>query len=72
VPTEQHEQDLEPDAEPSAEDDPVLRWRLNQFSSLGFGEEQVWILAASGADLQLARSLVAAGCPLHLAARIVV
>jgi hypothetical protein len=72
MPTDQHEQDLEPDVEQGAEDDAVLRWRLDQFTSLGFGEEQVWVLATSGADLQLARSLIAAGCPLHLAARIVV
>ena len=66
MPTDQHVQHLEPDV-----DDRVLRWRLDQFSALGFGEEQVWLLAASAADLHLARSLVAAGCPLYLAARIV-
>ena len=43
------------------EDRVVADWRFDQLRSLGFG---------AGADLQLARSLVGAGCPLHLALRI--
>jgi hypothetical protein len=53
------------------EDRRVSDWRLGQFRSLGFGDEDAWLLEGAGADLQLARSLVGAGCPLHLALRIV-
>ena len=49
-----------------------MSWRFEQFRSLGFGDEDSWMLVDSGADLQLTRSLVGAGCPLHLALRIVV
>ena len=59
-------------AERSPEDQRVLRWRFDQFRHLGFGEEDSWMLVDSGADLQLTRSLVNAGCPLHLALRIAV
>ncbi len=55
----------------SPEDQRVISWRLEQFLLLGFGEEEAWMLVDSGADLQLTRSLVGAGCPLHLALRIV-
>jgi hypothetical protein len=55
----------------SLEDQRVVGWRFDQFRLLGFGEEDSWLLVDSGADLQLARSLVGAGCPLHLALRIV-
>jgi hypothetical protein len=54
----------------SPEDQRVVRWRFDQFRDLGFGEEDAWMLVDSGADLQLTRSLVGAGCPLHLALRI--
>ena len=56
----------------SLEDRRVVEWRFAQFTALGFGEEDAWLLVDSGADLQLARSLAAAGCPLHLVLRIVV
>jgi hypothetical protein len=56
----------------SPEDERVASWRFDQFRLLGFGEEESWILVDSGADLQLTRSLVGAGCPLHLALRIAV
>ena len=56
----------------SVEDQRVVSWRYDQFRLLGFGEEDSWLLVESGADLQLTRSLVGAGCPLHLALRIVV
>lgn len=49
-----------------------MLWRFDQFRVLGFGEEDAWMLVDSGADLQRTRSLVSAGCPLHLALRIVV
>lgn len=58
--------------EATPEDQRVLRWRLDQFRLLGFGEEDSWMLVDSGADLQLTRSLVGSGCPLHLALRIAV
>ena len=51
--------------------DVLVGWRFDQFRLLGFGEEDSWLLVDSGADLQLTRSLVGAGCPLHLALRIV-
>ena len=60
-----------PTHELSHEDQRVVGWRFDQFRSLGFGEEDSWLLVDSGADLQLTRSLVGAGCPLHLALRIV-
>ena len=56
----------------SPEDQRVARWRFDQFRLLGFGEEDAWMLVDSGADLQVTRSLVDAGCPLHLALRIAV
>ena len=56
----------------SLEDQRVVGWRFEQFRSLGFGDEDSWMLVDSGADLQLTRSLIGAGCPLHLALRIVV
>jgi len=46
-------------------------WRFDQFMLLGFDAEDSWLLVDAGADLQLTRSLVGAGCPLHLALRIV-
>jgi hypothetical protein len=56
----------------SVEDQRVAGWRFEQFRLLGFGDEDCWLLVDSGADLQLTRSLIGAGCPLHLALRIVV
>jgi hypothetical protein len=56
----------------SSEDQRVVGWRYDQFRSLGFGDEDCWLLVESGADLQLTRSLIGSGCPLHLALRIVV
>lgn len=56
----------------SSEDQRVVGWRYDQFRSLGFGDEECWLLVDSGADLQLTRSLIGSGCPLHLALRIVV
>jgi hypothetical protein len=61
-----------PASELSLEDQRVVGWRFDQFRLLGYGEEDAWLLVDSGADLQLTRSLIGAGCPLHLALRIVV
>jgi hypothetical protein len=58
-------------SELSLEDQRVVGWRFDQFRLLGFGEEDAWLLVDSGADLQLTRSLIGSGCPLHLALRIV-
>jgi len=58
--------------EVSPEDQRVVRWRFDQFQLLGFGDEDAWMLVDSGADLQLTRTLVASGCPLHLALRIAI
>ncbi|MBM3677442.1 MAG: hypothetical protein FJW96_06105 [Actinobacteria bacterium] len=55
----------------SAEDTRVFRWRAEQFGKLGFSEEMSWMLAGSSAELGVSRSLVQAGCPLDLVARIV-
>jgi hypothetical protein len=64
--------ELPPTEELSPEDQRVVGWRYDQFRLLGFGQEDCWLLVESGADLQLTRSLIGAGCPLHLALRIVV
>ena len=56
----------------SIEDQRVVGWRFDQFRLLGYGDEDAWMLVDSGADLQLTRSLIGAGCPLHLALRIAV
>lgn len=55
----------------SLEDQRVVGWRFDQFRLLGFSVDDAWLLVDAGADLQLARSLIGAGCPLHLALRIV-
>jgi hypothetical protein len=55
-----------------AESGQVALWRLDQFRSLGFGDEDALRLATSSADLQLTRTLIAAKCPHDLAVRIVV
>jgi hypothetical protein len=60
-----------PHEEFSFEDRRVIDWRFDQFRSLGFGEEDAWLLEGSGADLHYVRLLVGAGCPTHLALRIV-
>jgi hypothetical protein len=61
-----------PAYELSLEDQQVVRWRFDQFRLLGFSDEDAWMLVDSGSDLQLTRSLIGAGCPHHLALRIVV
>jgi hypothetical protein len=58
--------------EPETEDDRVRRWRLEQFRSLGFEPAEALVLAVSAADLHEARALVAAGCTLPLAFKILV
>ena len=48
----------------------VLRWRREEFSRLGFDPVDARLLAESPADLGQARSICGAGCPLHVAYRI--
>jgi len=55
-----------------AEDELVFMWRFDQFQQLGFGEEEAGLLAGSDVDLNRARSLVAAGCPLTVVVQILV
>jgi hypothetical protein len=52
------------------EDSRIASWRFEQFSALGFGDEEAWLLAHSDADLHRSRELVAAGCSLDLALKI--
>jgi hypothetical protein len=58
------------DAFPSPEDQRVLRWRLDQFIDLGFDLVSGALLADSPVDLEVARRLVARGCPVDTATRI--
>ena len=55
---------------PSPEDQRVLRWRLDQFMELGFDLPAGAMLADSRVDLEEARRLVARGCPVEVAVRI--
>jgi hypothetical protein len=48
----------------------IILWRVDQFRQLGFGDDDVWTLALSQADLGEARRLGHAGCPTELALRI--
>ncbi len=54
----------------TTEEGRVHAWRLEQFRVLGFGDEMASLLAISPAELNSARELARAGCPLDLVARI--
>ncbi len=54
------------------EEERVSRWRFEQFRSLGLREEDACVLSESDVDLNRARSLITAGCPLDLALEILV
>jgi len=54
------------------EDGAVYRWREEQFRELGFSRSKAVELAVSFADLAQARRLIASGCALGLALRILV
>jgi len=56
----------------SEEDERVSRWRHSQFRRLGYGEEDARLLSESAVDLNQARSLISAGCPLSLALKILI
>ena len=57
-------------AEQSGDERDIILWRVDQFRRLGFGDDEVWTLALSEADLGEARRLGSAGCPIELALRI--
>jgi alpha-tubulin suppressor-like RCC1 family protein len=54
------------------EDGAVYRWREAQFRELGFSRSKAVELAVSLADLEQARRLIASGCALGLALRILI
>ena len=54
----------------AAEQQQVLLWRAVQFSELGFDGTTAVALAQGPVDLNDTRKLVATGCPLELASRI--
>jgi hypothetical protein len=58
--------------EESGDERDIILWRVDQFRQLGFGDDEVWTLALSQADLGEARNLGRAGCPTELAFRILV
>ena len=59
------------DVEVHAEEErQILLWRLEQFRELGFGYEASIALAEATADVGQARRLIAAGCSLDVASRI--
>jgi hypothetical protein len=59
------------DPEPSDELCRTLSWRFDQLSTLGFDDFEATLMAADvGIDLAQARRLVAMGCPLETACRI--
>jgi hypothetical protein len=50
---------------------PTRVWRLDQFSALGFDSDRAALMADDArVDLAQARRLIALGCPLETAARI--
>ncbi len=50
---------------------PTRVWRLDQFSALGFDSDHAALMADDArVDLAQARRLIALGCPLETAARI--
>jgi hypothetical protein len=54
-----------------AECDLVLSWRVSELSRAGYGDEAVVLLAtAPDVDLHLAVDLIARGCPVETAVRI--
>jgi hypothetical protein len=48
----------------------VRRWRFEQFIAMGFTETDSANLAEAHVDLSLARRMMAAGCPVEIASRI--
>jgi hypothetical protein len=54
----------------TTEEAKITSWRFEQFQELGFDNEDALLLALSKTDLQSARTLMAAGCSVGLAMRI--
>lgn len=52
------------------DDDPVLAWRTLRFLDLAFDEMSAALLAESRADVHDVEKLIAAGCPLAIALKI--
>lgn len=48
----------------------MRRWRRRQFMNLGFGLRDAQLLTVADVDLSDMRRLVASGCPLETARRI--
>ena len=48
----------------------VTRWRVEQFEALGFHEADAELLAYSDVDWHEAARLIAAGCPVDIALRL--
>ena len=48
----------------------VRRWRFEQFVELGFTESDSATLAETHVDLSVVRRMMAAGCPVETASRI--
>jgi len=67
---EQHDSEEETQAIVEVEEDRVARWRFDQFRALGFDNDDAFLLALAPVDLQAARTLIAEGCSLRLALRI--
>jgi hypothetical protein len=55
---------------PSHQEVLVNGWRFEQFTALGFSLTQVAELVYSAVDLNVARSMISAGCSPEIAARI--
>lgn len=55
---------------PPGEDAVVRRWRREQFLAMGFAPVEARRLTARGVDVGDMRRLLAAGCPLETARRI--
>jgi len=53
-----------------AKHDDVIRWRYDELIRAGAVEDVAWSLALSDADLRVAVSLLARGCPSETARRI--
>jgi hypothetical protein len=60
------------DLHPLAGDREVRRWRLHQLLAMGFPPRDARALAESPAELGGIRALLAQGCPLETARRILV
>ena len=58
---------------PETENERVLRWRLQELRRAGFGfQDSVMLALSQDVDLHLATDLLARGCPVDTALRILV